>query len=360
MSTFVRQITETTGVDKPFYAWNGHLHILEVEQFRSEWEALEGDDEGRKRLAQRHAQHVKERSEHTVACQDWLNYLKSIRKVESCASRASRLNYIKERLRDAGYEVELTLVSDEELAKQSFVKKGAPLTDRTWEKIKDAVFDYMEECLEQHIRKEREETIHPRLKMFLDIWQDWKKAWDWEAYDPYDPKAIERIYAGDFLMMEPIRTLIEAPQQSVVRPAHLHHFQATMDLLVRQWHDAQSDKLASLVKTAIPELASHADPLPLALSCFTCAKPHCSTSVLYYPEILGHRCGDSRRDCRKQGRSYEDILKRYLRHAGLARPWSVDDFRVNTLAVGHISGILRACPIRSMVMKYSTSGERYA
>ncbi|KAJ2994548.1 hypothetical protein NUW54_g7534 [Trametes sanguinea] len=360
-NAFVRQVVKATGVERPFYAWRGYLHILEVEQFRSEWEALEGDVEARKSLAQRSAEHVIERSEHTVACQDWLEYLKSIRKVKSRATMASRLNDIKQRLQNEGYERELMLVSDHELGRQPFAKKGGLLTDRTWEKIKDAVFDYMEERLEQHIRREREKTIHPRLKMFLRLWEDWKNGWDGEAYDPFDPKAIERMRPGDFLMMDPIRTLIEAPQESVVGPRNLRPFKATLGALVRQWHDAQSEKLALLVKTSIPQLAAHADPLSLAISCFSCAIPGCSKTVLYYPEILGHRCWEYYRYHCEEGTSYQNIVEQYLWREHCGRHWAIENVRVNTPAVGCIPAILRACgfdPLSAQLRRVTYSGHR--
>ncbi len=49
---FLRQIEQATGVEKPFcQAHKRRLHAPTVEAFRKKWDELEGDKEGRKKLA---------------------------------------------------------------------------------------------------------------------------------------------------------------------------------------------------------------------------------------------------------------------------------------------------------------------
>ncbi|KAI8998691.1 hypothetical protein BD414DRAFT_130450 [Trametes punicea] len=339
---FLDEVRKTTGVDRPLYVWRGELHAVEFETYLRSWQMLAGDDEGRKRLAKSSAEHVALRQQHAWAYMQWKDDVAKLRKAERESLKATRLTAIKERLKEAGYTDELEAITDVEFADQPFANKPALLTDRAWGNIRVDACRFVEERWKLHLRRERHKVIKPRIHMFDKVFECWLRDWDPNKYDPEDPKAIQRMKPGDFLMMKEAQLVLEAPPQSIIVPGSFDSPHASLREIVGRWYDACKASLNALLRTALPNLPEHVDPVSLAICSFDCVEPHCSQKFMNYPDVLEHRCRGIR--VKNKELSYSSIVQELLSDEHRPLAWDVSHVRVNSRVLAHHAGaIVRAC-----------------
>ncbi|KAI0781001.1 hypothetical protein BD413DRAFT_675505 [Trametes elegans] len=346
--TLLRDVAELTGVEQPVYTWGSEVFLPEVERFRAQWDALEGDAQARKELAERSAKDVTLRGKHTAAYLDWQIAKDRVRKGELNSLRSTRLAGIKDRLRQEGFEADLRLVRDDELAQQPFAKKPTAITDRTWSNIRDDVVKFVEKKKGQDLRRKRTPVIRPRVTMFLELCKEWLKDWDAEDYDPDDLRAIDRMKPADFLLLPEVMVIMDMSETPFsVHPDCFHAVKIGLPPLVALWYEAREQELNAIARNALPELPQDKDPISLAICAFDCVSPACPARFMHYPEVLNHRCAHALKLSTPlwlDSPSCEDIVKTIIREDPEVAHWEPGFVRVNAHVLAHkASAIVRAC-----------------
>ncbi|KAI0336469.1 hypothetical protein GY45DRAFT_1291308 [Cubamyces sp. BRFM 1775] len=344
LAPFFNEVQQKTGVAKPLYVtMDGEIHLREVEGFREKWDALEGDEAGRKRLAEDSAKQVVLRRTHASACAQWKSNLGYARRAENKSIKAARLAAIKERLREEGYAKELQVIGDFVLAKQSFVNKATPLTDRSWPKIRTDAINYLEQERTVQIRRERERVVRPNIEMFLKVYDEWLQAWDPNWFDPDDPEAIHRLRPADFLIMDEIRLIVDAPPGCIVFPRNFEYAHPKLPDMVIRWYTRQRMVLNGMFRAALPALPKDTEPVGLAICSFDCASPRCDGKFMHYPDLLGHHCTKLQSTVNIWGSSYVNVIEEYMARLEHPLPWQRMHVRINRRMLDHVCELVRTC-----------------
>ncbi|KAJ8487034.1 hypothetical protein ONZ51_g4438 [Trametes cubensis] len=357
-----KEVLQETGVAKPLYVtMDGQVHIREMEEFRQKWEALEGDGPGRKKLAEDNAKQVVLRRTHASTCNQWKANLGYARRAENKSIRAARLAAIKERLRGEGYTKELQVIGDAILAKQSFVNKPTPLTDRSWHAIRTDAIRFLEQEHTVKIRRVREGVVRPNVVMFLKVYDEWLQAWDPNWYDPGDLKAIHRMRPADFLVMDEVRLVVDAPAGCIVFPGNFEYARPKLLDMVVRWYAQQREALNDVFRDAYPALPQDTEPIGLAICSFDCSSPRCGGKFIHYPDILDHRCSMLRSTVTIKGSGYVNVIEESMARLSRPLPWQAQHVRVNERMVDHICELVRACgydPLYASWQELDAQGQR--
>ncbi|KAH9901324.1 hypothetical protein C8Q73DRAFT_832786 [Cubamyces lactineus] len=344
LAQFFNAIRQETGVAQPLYVtMDGEVHIREVEEFRQKWEALEGDEPGRKRLAEDSAKQVVLRRTHASACDTWKSNLGYARRAENKSLKAARLAAIKGRLLEEGYSKELQVIGDAALAKQSFVKKPTPLTDRSWNAIRTEAIKFLEQEHTVQTRRVRENMVRPNIEIFLKVYEEWLHAWDPNWYDPGDPHAISRIAPADFLIVDEVRLIVDVPPGCLVFHGNFEYARPKLPDMVVRWYSGQREVLNDKFRATYPALPQDTEPIGLAICSFDCSSPRCDGKFMHYPDVLGHRCDRLQSTVTIKGASYVNIIEEYMVRHGQPLPWQGMHVRVNRRMLDYICELVRAC-----------------
>ncbi|KAI0362025.1 hypothetical protein OH77DRAFT_1416224 [Trametes cingulata] len=349
----LEEIRSTTAVaETPFYVLNDTVHIPEVEKFRAEWDALEGDPEGRTRLVNERVANIALRRKFQGEAMDWERLRSYKRKAEIKSIKAGRLENIKARIQAEGLLADPNLIDDTDLARQPFAKKIAPLTDNGWQCIRNEVKEFIELRMTQRLRRERALKLATCIEQWRPIFKDWAEEWDAEDYDPDDLQAFKRVKLGDFLMMDEIKAVTEDSAEGsasgAIAPGRLKLTLRQLESMVERWYTSRREDLKKLLVKAIPGLPTDvAEPAELAIALFDCADPRCGAKFMQYPDVLDHRCFHIRaatwRACGYSA-SYEDIVQEHFADRHEPIPWERNHVRVNTRVVARFAGeIVRVC-----------------
>ncbi|KAI0670442.1 hypothetical protein C8Q78DRAFT_1036207 [Trametes maxima] len=361
--TFIDEICNTTGVQEPFFVWKDRLHHREVDRFRKAWEALAEKPEEQKKLAQESEEFVVAKQKHVQLLVSWQNEKKRVRKANNEFLRSARLQSIKARLTKEGFGDDVALISDQQFSKQSFARENALLTDRKWANMHKAVLDFVKYQRKLRARAQHEELLAPRIDVFRSAFKNWANDDELDQYDPQpwlgavDPRLLlmpndaenpARVKPADFLLMNPVRVIINNPaDNAVVVPEDFTYVRRHVRTLVQDWYDARRKELNALCWRELPHLSRIADPVSLAICAFDCAEMKCDEKFMHYPEVLEHRCiifADNRRDAYRDDSSYEAIVQEFMALKRWEdRAWTVSGVRMNKGVLEKARQIIRAC-----------------
>ncbi|KAI0831243.1 hypothetical protein BC628DRAFT_1415773 [Trametes gibbosa] len=340
---FLRTIAQATQVYAPFSTISEDLHVPEVYDLWNKWYELEGDDIGRKALAERCARGVVLREEKHAKLVDKWDLAK---RRERCQILKTRLEVLKSRVRNLSCVRGLSNW-EAEFSKQPFATKCRPLTDCEWLEIRDEVIEYFK-------RRPVQDLVSCAPDWFCyEIYPRWARKWNRSTSDIHKLRAFRRMRPADFLLIDCIKSAVtQTGISSVVVEGYCSLLQDDLEDIVEDWYTARRGELNSMLRKAVRNLPATAEPVNLAICMFDCTNPHCKKLFMHYPDVLGHRCAwDTSKWLPKRGAEYKFAVQRYIAQTGnMCLAWDKDHVRVSPLA--------RTSRAREIVLAYGFDPDR--
>ncbi|KAI0748050.1 hypothetical protein C8Q80DRAFT_1169806 [Daedaleopsis nitida] len=343
VSRFMQDVRSITGPGKLQIWFNriylsggtASVHKPEIDDFRARFITL--DLKGKKALVAESVERVEHVTQALREFNVWKDSQKGKRSAELDEVRARRVESIKDRLRQMGWEDELDRMTSGQLMSlsyQKFASKAEQLTARGWEKIQEEVFAYMERVKAKRLEYERRAVLHERFKTFV------------QAYNVYRPPTTKRDEESsygpqivDFACMAEFKDILDAPEGddlSILNNAD--EMRAKFEAANIQWRQDRKDELADVIRKSLTVPDGVDDPLTLATALFHCL--YCGRKDLAYPNVVAHVCT---RTYATPKEPYIQAVQAFWSPGRSQSLWTSRSLRFSTEGVAIFRPILQAC-----------------
>ncbi|PIL23931.1 hypothetical protein GSI_13682 [Ganoderma sinense ZZ0214-1] len=264
------------------------LHKPEIAAFEARWKGLDSEA-AKKDLVRECKDKRKLIDDASQEFYSWESQQKAKRSDELDEIRAGRLEAIRGRLREAGWEKELDFIDENpysrfDLERQKFATRSEPLTERVWQKIEKDVIVFIESVQTQRLANERKALLHERFSAFAEAlgrYQGLDAKRDRES--DFDPQL------KDLIMMHEFRTILDGPDSADMSALDDDDKMRTMlDTYRGKWQEDRRKELRDMLQESVDSSLNSTGLLALVQALFRCLK--CRRDGLRYPEVLAHEC----------------------------------------------------------------------
>ncbi|KAJ7201594.1 hypothetical protein GGX14DRAFT_699345 [Mycena pura] len=239
--------------------------------------------------------------EHAAICRNWSKVSLKRREQEKHRQREQRYNDVKARFNGLGYtdvDIERARIRGHRRVDQT-----AQLNDRTWNTIRQELESIIMEEKERRLKAEHETRMIARKKVAAAVYTDYMKT-----LVPDQWRFLPGLY--DILQNPAFSTVINAPDDVDVGPAHFQEAAATLPDLAAAWASAHKVRLLQLIQDAqtssqVPVTETTTTSLPphsldSATAIFACEQSRCRSgpgaqyalmdSTFIGDSAVTHRC----------------------------------------------------------------------
>ncbi|KDQ59954.1 hypothetical protein JAAARDRAFT_637562 [Jaapia argillacea MUCL 33604] len=248
-------------------------------------EALRDDEDGLASFILQRTIFMAEVSLHASRCESYQTDLAEQRTQERSEMRTRRVDVIRNRLVDMGFEQDIIALEQSNpraLRRHRLIWQAKELTDKNWNDIKPSLAAWLTDLREHRIQKERLARMIRRQATIVQMLRDYVLS-----------RPPTEIIPGpaDLCFTEEISGLINHPDETVFSNS-VPALRLRLPQFTSHWRRWIDGRLLSLLPST-PNLGTDGAgtrPLHLATTFFECTGPTGCHEILSYPQILAHKC----------------------------------------------------------------------
>ncbi|KAG6917030.1 hypothetical protein DXG01_004156 [Tephrocybe rancida] len=325
-----------------------YVNIHMLRQYKAEEDELEGHELELWRSAKRAARDAQ--LKHAKRCEQWNQTQSENRSNELEDIRQQRLEAIKGKLTELGWEQEIAFMEDynpefEEppLSEHKLVRQPKALTERIWNNIKDPLVELMERARAARHEVAFSATIKKRGELLSEVLK---------TYASSQPLHTILPSLADVAIMPLFKTIIQGtPAAEGVTVPHFQLAMANFSEAVAKWRQSKDESLVHSInrdpRNKVPATLTTLQDGTTVFLCLRCRE------YISYPRVLIHRCATAIAWC--------DMIKdRYLQSLG-CKPWNYKDavLRYNPEASANARSILRDCSLGGGLIDHDMGDLRF-
>ncbi|KDQ59951.1 hypothetical protein JAAARDRAFT_205876 [Jaapia argillacea MUCL 33604] len=248
-------------------------------------EALRDDEDGLAWFILQRTTFMTEVSLHASRCERYQTDLAAQRIQERSEMRSRRVDVIRNRLVDMGFEHDIIALEQSNprvLRRHHLVWQIKELTDKNWNDIKPSLVAWLTDLRKPRIQKERLARMIRRQATIVQMLRDYVLS-----------RPPTEIIPGpaDLCFTEEISGLINHPDETVFSNS-IPALRLRLPQFASHWRQWIDRRLLSFLPSATKSGTDATDvhPLYLATTFFECTGPTGCHEILPYPRILAHKC----------------------------------------------------------------------
>ncbi|KDQ59953.1 hypothetical protein JAAARDRAFT_637497 [Jaapia argillacea MUCL 33604] len=262
-------------------------------------EALRDDEDGLAWFILQRTTFMAEVSLHASRCEKYQTDLAAQRTQERSEMRSRRVDVIRNRLVDMGFEQDIIALEQSNpraLRRHRLVWQTKELTDKNWNDIKPSLAVWLTDLRKPRIQKERLARVIRRQATIVQMLREYVLS--------LPPTEIIPGPA-DLCFTKEISGLINHPDETVFSNS-IPALRLRLPQFASYWRQWIDGRLLSILPSVPKSRTDATDmrPLHLATTLFECTGPTACHEILPYPRILAHKC------MTQQSREYFDTDER--------------------------------------------------